>query len=69
MDKFLRLFIGIIIIPILGILVFSLMNLFLVNIFNSGEGFMNLQQSPIWLIWIGIIITFIIWYFSEYPAW
>lgn len=67
MKNILRLLIGIVIIPILAILLFSLVNLFLVTIFNSGEGFIDLQQSPIWFIWLVFIIAIIVVYFGEYP--
>jgi hypothetical protein len=63
MKKMLSFFFGIIILPLIGLGVFSLINWILSVTFNVG--FLDIQQSPIWLFWLIIIFMFMVYYFTE----
>ena len=63
MKKMLSFFFGIIILPLIGLGVFSLINWILSVTFNVG--FLDIQQSPIWLFWLIIIFMFVVYYFTE----
>jgi hypothetical protein len=63
MKKMLSFFFGFIILPLIGLGVFSLINWILSVTFNVG--FLDIQQSPIWLFWLIIIFMFMVYYFTE----
>jgi hypothetical protein len=63
MKKMLSFFFGIIILPLIGLGVFSLINWVLAITFNSS--FIEIQQSPVWLFWSMLIIIFVVYYFTE----
>jgi hypothetical protein len=63
MKKMLSFFFGFIILPLIGLGVFSLINWILSVTFNVG--FLDIQQSPVWLFWLIIIFMFVVYYFTE----
>ena len=63
MKKMLSFFFGIIILPLIGLGVFSLINWVLAITFNGS--FIEIQQSPVWLFWSMLIIIFVVYYFTE----
>ena len=63
MKKMLSFFFGFIILPLIGLGVFSLINWILSVTFNVG--FLDIQQSPIWLFWLIVIFMFVVYYFTE----
>jgi hypothetical protein len=63
MKKMLSFSFGFIILPLIGLGVFSLINWILSVTFNVG--FLDIQQSPIWLFWLIIIFMFVVYYFTE----
>jgi hypothetical protein len=63
MKKMLSFFFGIIILPLIGLGVFSLINWVLAITFNGS--FIEIQQSPVWLFWLIIIFMFVVYYFTE----
>ena len=63
MKKMLSFFFGFIILPLIGLGVFSLINWILSVTFNVG--FLQIQQSPVWLFWLIIIFMFVVYYFTE----
>ena len=66
MQNLIRVINGLIILPLILVIVFSLVNAVLAHVFNGN--YWDLQQSPIWVIWGIIILVIIIFYFSEYPV-
>ena len=63
MKKMLSFFFGFILLPLIGLGVFSLINWILSVTFNVG--FLEIQQSPVWLFWLIIIFMFVVYYFTE----
>jgi hypothetical protein len=63
MKKMLSFFFGFIVLPLIGLAVFSLVNFILSVTFNVG--FLEIQQSPIWLFWLIVIFMFVVYYFTE----
>ena len=63
MKKMLSFFFGFIVLPLIGLGVFSLINWILSVTFNVG--FLQIQQSPVWLFWLIIIFMFVVYYFTE----
>ena len=63
MKKMLSFFFGIIILPLIGLGVFSFINWVLAITFNGS--FIEIQQSPVWLFWSMLIIIFVVYYFTE----
>jgi hypothetical protein len=63
MKKMLSFFFGFILLPLIGLGVFSLINWILSVTFNVG--FLQIQQSPVWLFWLIIIFMFVVYYFTE----
>ena len=66
MQNLIRVINGLIILPLILVIVFSLVNAVLAHVFSGN--YWDLQQSPIWVIWGIIILVIIIFYFSEYPV-
>ena len=56
-------FFGFIILPLIGLGVFSLIN-WILSVTFSVE-FLEIQQSPVWLFWSIIIFMFVVYYFTE----
>ena len=65
MQNLIRVINGLIILPLILVIVFSLVNAVLAHVFNGN--YWNLQQSPIWILWVIMIVIIIVIYFSEYP--
>ena len=63
MKKMLSFFFGFILLPLIGLGIFSLINWILSVTFNVG--FLQIQQSPVWLFWLIIIFMFVVYYFTE----
>jgi hypothetical protein len=63
MKKMLSFFFGFIILPLIGLGVFSLIN-WILSVTFSVE-FLEIQQSPVWLFWSIIIFMFVVYYFTE----
>lgn len=65
MINLLRLFVGIIVIPVVLILVFTGLNGFIA--FIALTDFLTIHESPIWLPWTFVIFVFMYVYFNNYP--
>lgn len=63
MKKMLSFFFGFIVLPLIGLGVFSLINWILSVAFDAK--FIDIQQSPVWLFWSIVIFMFMVYYFTE----
>ena len=65
MKNLVRAFVGVIILPLIMVVVFSLVNLVLSYIF-AGD-YWALQNSAIWVLWLILTGVMMVVYFHSYP--